>query len=295
MNQAVELPNSLSGAIKSKSESARRSGVLQPLKTKSELLVDQNVEFKARRIVGPAQALTAPQYGDPFLAPHPELFVGDISHTHYCSLEQHPIVEQHLLIATRQFESQETLLRMRDFVALCTCMRDVDGVGLYDAGRTAGSVQAHKRLQLLPLHTDDNRTAIPMMSLLGAVNGVGARIRNVHGLPFGHAFAWLTDTLFEQPLRAGEVTYDLYVDMMEALGVRGSRTDGEFRQPVAYNLILTRHWLLLVPRNCESYQGLTVNAYCYTGSFLIQSQETLDVLRDVGPMTALSAVARQRV
>ena len=182
----------------------------------------------------------APTNGSTFLTTDPELYVGDISDTHYCLLNKFNVLQHHLLIVTRHFEHQEELLKMRDFVALCSAMREFDGLAFYNAGGKAGASQPHKHLQIVPLPLGASGGEIPMASLFQAVNGHGARIRNIPGLAFDHAFARLSETSFDNPRRSGEITYDLYVDLLEALGLRGTRNDGELRQPEPYNLLMTR-------------------------------------------------------
>jgi ATP adenylyltransferase len=83
--------------------------------------------------------------------------------------------------------------------------------------------------------------------------------------------------------------------MMEMLGMRGTRTDGEFRQPVPYNLLLTRNWMLLVPRVKGHYKTLPIDGLAFAGSIFVANATQLAVLRERGPMGALSDVARVRL
>ena len=46
------------------------------------------------------------------------MFVADVSDTHLCLLNKFNVIEHHLLIVTRKFEHQETLLTVRDFQAV---------------------------------------------------------------------------------------------------------------------------------------------------------------------------------
>ena len=54
-----------------------------------------------------------------------------------------------------------------------------------------------------------------------------------------------------------------------------------------YNLLVTRDWLLFVPRSEEKWQGISLNALAFAGAMLVRGRDRLDRLRDAGPMTAL--------
>ena len=299
MERAIALESgSLWPAVEAATAQAAQSGTLRPIETQSLTLPDAGVDFVVTHTPNrPHNAAASGQtsHDDPFLSAKANLYLGDLSDTHYCALSESSIYDHELLIVTREFEHQETLLRMRDFIAMCTCLREYDGLGFYDAGPTAGATEIHKHLRLVPLPLAGGELEVPMMSVLAGVDKFGVRIRNAPALPFAHAFGWIGNELFDEPLRAGEVTYDLYVDMMEMLGMRGTRTDGEFRQPVPYNMLLTRRWMLLVPRSQAAYTGVTVSGLVFAGSMLVENDEQLSTLREHGPMNTLRDVSKPRL
>ena len=298
MSLAVEFTTgSLWPVIESKSREALASGALEPVDTEELILADHGVDFIVLRGTHLERKHTAADAfdGNPFLPAEPLLYLGDISDSHYCVLNKYSVIDHHTLIVTKHFESQETLLRLRDFNALCTCMHEYDGLGFYNAGQIAGASQTHKHLQMVPLPLSSRSTALPIASLLGTVSPDAVRIRNLPDLPFAHAFGQLSEGLFDDPHHAGEVTYDLYVDMMESLGIRGTRTNGEFQQPAPYNLLVTRSWMLLVPRSAEHYRGLSINGLGFAGSLFVRTEAELDMLIAEGPMAVLSAVSKPRL
>ena len=270
MNSARDLePGSLFPVIAERTRTAIAAGVLHPIETIEERISQDGVDFLVRVVAGLTgkdKASTSDDPSNTFLSPERELYVGDISDTHYCLLNKYNVIDHHLLIVTRHFEHQDELLKMRDFVALATCMRELDGLAFYNAGVVAGASQPHKHLQMVPLPLSDHGIDIPMERLFEAMNGIGARIRNVPGLPFDHAFSWFGEGLFDDPRRGGEISYDLYVDLLEALGLRGTRNDGELRQPAPYNLLMTRRWMLVVPRTEELYASVSINGLGFAGS-----------------------------
>lgn len=66
-------------------------------------------------------------------------------------------------------------------------------------------------------------------------------------------------------------------------------------ETIAYNLLLTSEFLMLVPRKMQSYYGIEVNSIGFTGSFLGRTREQMDFLTGntggvSGPMKLLQEV-----
>ena len=114
--------------------------------------------------------------------------MADISDTHAAILNKFNVLEHHLLIITRDFEDQETLLTLRDFQALWTCMSEYNGLGFYNGGVAAGASQPHKHLQLVPLPLAPEGPQVPIEPLLAAAEFDGA-LGTVPAFPFLHVFA----------------------------------------------------------------------------------------------------------
>lgn len=188
---------------------------------------------------------------------------------------------------TRHFEHQETLLSREDFQALFCCLAEYDGLGFYNGGTVAGASQPHKHLQLVPLPLGQCGPAIPIEPLIRtAVTAAdGGRIP---GLGFTHFW-----TPLPGPVAAGaaELAFGSYLRLLEAAGAEPRHVNGELRPPSAYNLLLTRQWMLLVPRKSECVEGVSVNALGFAGSFSVRNQQELETLRAYGLMRALQAAA----
>ena len=58
----------------------------------------------------------------------------------------------------------------------------------------------------------------------------------------------------------------------------------------AYNLLLTRESMLLVPRKVERFEGVSLNALAFAGSLFVKNDEELARLVHAGPTRALQAV-----
>jgi ATP adenylyltransferase len=199
------------------------------------------------------------------------------------------VIELHLLIVTRDFEHQETLLNSRDFQALAACMTGVDGLGFYNGGTAAGASQTHKHLQLVPLPLSSDGPAVPIEPLLAGAR-TDAKPDQAPGLPFRHAFLRLDPALFTRPAQAGEELFAQYCSLCHAVGLGSALVDSRLQQSAPYNLLLTRDWMLLVPRTCEHADSISVNALGFAGSLFVKDQAQMGLIRQRGPMAVLQAV-----
>lgn len=266
------------------------------------MLEDGDVRFVVRSVSTLTRKRAAgalPKAGarpDPFAPPDAALVVGDLTPTHVGVLNKYPVVPRHLLIVTRAFVDQESLLDATDFAALAAGLREVDGLGFYNGGREAGASQRHRHLQLVPLPLASGVWGVPMEAVFDQWSSGGGASRLLR-LPFRNAFAVLEDALFESP-GAGERLFERYALMLAACGLReDAANDGDGaanepeRQRGPYNLLVTRRWMLLVPRTRERFGAISLNALGFAGSLFVRDQAEMDALRATGPMKALEAVA----
>jgi ATP adenylyltransferase len=206
---------------------------------------------------------------DPFLPYDEDLFVAELTPTHVCLLNKFPIVEPHLLLVTRAFEAQDDPPGRADLETLALCLREIDGLGFYNAGAAAGASQRHKHLQLVPLPLGPGCQQVPTEALLAAGE-----------LPFEHAWARL-DSAAAAGLHATQIR------LLEGLGLDPAA-------PGPFNLLVTRDWMLVVPRTREHFGGVSVNAMGFAGSFYVRDRSELALLRERGPLEVLRAVTRPR-
>jgi ATP adenylyltransferase len=215
--------------------------------------------------------------------------VADLSDTHIALLNKFNVIDHHLLIVTRCFRSQETLLDLADFAAWFTCLAEFDGVGFYNGGAQAGASQLHKHLQIVPLPLAESGPPLPIESVLGAVRMEG-RIGKIPGLPFRHAIAYLERAPAESS-QAAQEALDCYHALLDAVGLRAIEASGELHPSAPYNLLVTPQWMLLVPRTLERVEGISVNALGFAGSLFVRDTAQMQIIRRLGPMTVLERVA----
>jgi len=268
---------------------ARDRKAILSIPTEPEVIEQSGVAFQVRVITALAmKALTtaATSNNDPFLPYDPDLFVTDVSPSHVALLNKFNVVDHHLVIVTRSFEPQEALLTREDCAALLTCLAEIDGLGFYNAGPAAGASQRHKHLQLIPLSALPE-ARLPIETLLRSVQMTGAT-GTVPGLPFLHAYAQMDPAWLDQRSDGASPLLDCYRSLLRSVGLSVEAPS------IPYNLLVTRQWLLLVPRSQEFFEGISINALGFVGALLVKDAAQLALLKKQGPMTALQRVALPR-
>ncbi|MGM3307061.1 ATP adenylyltransferase family protein [Anabaena sp. WFMT] len=281
-------PGTLWAKVKQTTAQALQCGALKSIPTEFEFIEQDGVKFLVRILSNLNRKQAAKKKQDqqtantgkefnPFLPYEEDLFVADISDTHVCILNKFNVVDYHLLIITRAFEEQESLLTLEDFAAMWACLADFDGLVFYNGGKIAGASQRHKHLQILPFSQQE----IPITPLLTAAKFPDS-IATIPGLPFLHAFTTLD-------LKEGaEVTFTKYQTSLEAVGIEAVENN---RQSGAYNLLATREWMLIIPRFQEEFESISVNSLGFVGALLVRNAEQMQLLKDLGPMNVLKKVA----
>ena len=300
--------SSLRDRVRSITDRAGQRGSLVSIPTETIIIEDQGIPFivhvttlQERKSQAKTEQMESPF--NPFLPPDPELLIGEVSPDHIAVLNKFNVLDHHLLIVSRRFEPQEALLTLDDFAALTACMHEMDGLGFYNSGTVAGASQPHKHLQLVPLplartshqlSTADDALATkpgeesglahgprptPLDSVLDCSIEKGT-ITRVPTLPFVHSMIILDGSRIGE-YRAVEL-HQLYRSACAAVGVHDET------QP--YNLLLTRRWMLVVPRSREDWRGMSINALGFAGSLLVRTSSELDQLQEVGPLAVLKSV-----
>ena len=266
-------PGTLWRRVARRSKQALERGALQPIATEAVDFVEDDICFSVRLVGGLQHKLDAGRTqratrANPFLPVDAALFVSDVSETHICLLNKFTVLDHHLLIVTRSFEEQESLLTSNDFQALAACMAEFDGLGFYNSGPVAGASQRHKHLQLVPVPIGAGPDRVP----------VEARLR-AGTLPFEHAASRVDG-------RDAEAIEHVYHQHIESLGLCDRR-----ETPAPYNFFTTREWMVTIPRRQERVDGISLNALAFAGSLLVRNRSQLEALRQCGALDLLIRAA----
>ncbi|NJR18026.1 MAG: phosphorylase [Calothrix sp. CSU_2_0] len=261
---------------------ALSSGALLSIPTECEIIEQDGIKFLVRILsnLKRKEESTKQQKQkkdfNPFLPYEQDLWVADISETHVCILNKFNVVDNHLLIITREFEQQDSLLTPEDFTAMWTCLADIDGLAFYNGGKIAGASQKHKHLQIVPLPLDI-RVRLPIEPLLTSAKFTES-IGIIPGFPFLHAFTYL----HADWLNPGITTWEHYCKLLQA---------AEITNNTNYNLLATREWMLIVPRWHECFETISINSLGFAGAFLVRNTQQLQCLQKYQPINILKHVA----
>ncbi len=289
--------------IERTTERALKTGALVPAPTGRAFIEDSGIQFFVRVLTSlqrkdearkqQENATAEGKQVNPFLPPERDLVVADITDTHVAILNKFNVLEHHLLIITRHFEDQNYLLTLKDFEALWLCMSEYRSLGFYNGGREAGASQKHKHLQIVPLPLAPLGPAIPVEPLLGRERTEDGLVL-VPGFPFLHSFVRLEPGVSNSPERAAKVTFKLYSTMLKSIGMTAPAEYGLVHQSIPYCFLVTRDWLLLVPRSREHFGNISFNSLAFAGSLFVRNEQQLELLREYGPMNALRSVTLPR-
>ncbi len=287
-----------------RTQSALASGALQSIPTHYEWVEENGIQFLVRVVdnirrkveARKAQKKKGPDF-NPFLPYEEDLFVCDLSPTHVALLNKFNVVDHHLLIITRHFESQESLLTLTDFEALWTVLREIDGFAFYNGGRLAGASQPHKHLQVVPLPfvADDPvpHARLPIDPVIQAALP-GSGVATVPIFPFQHAIAPLKLRSGTDRSQAVKQLQDIYHALLQACGLEVGDGVTPTVASGAYNLLVTRDWMFLIPRTEEACGKIGVNSLGFAGALLVKNEKQLAKLKQRQPLELLTYVAKSR-
>jgi ATP adenylyltransferase len=243
-----------------------------------------------------ARRRPARQGDDPFLPPDPELLVAGVSERYLAVLNRFPVLRHHLLLVTREDEDQALPLGAGDFDAAARCLDEIDGLAFYNSGPQAGASQPHRHLQLVPFPVGEPvgeaRLSTPIEPALREVLQDPGRA-TLPAYDFPHALTPLPETAWraedrEDRLRRVTDAMRLAYRALAARTALGLTPSGADRP---YNLLITRRWMLLVPRSRGAFEGIDVNALGFAGALLVKNREQLEIVRRHGPLAVLRNVA----
>lgn len=290
-------PGTLWSRVREQAERALAAGALEPIQTRSTVVRQAGIPFSlrsvstlrekdaaARRGSGSGSAdRTAP---DPLASPDPALRVARLSEHYDAVLNRFPVIRHHLLLVARSDEPQERPLDAVDFDALARGLDEVDGLAFYNSGPEAGASQPHRHLQLVPFPLGAGTTPTPIEpTLTGVLQDPGRS--TLPAYDFVHRVAPLPETAWrvaERDERLPRVTHAMALTY-KALAAQTGLGSGR-----AYNLLVTRRWMMVVPRSRERTDGVSVNALGFAGALLVRDRQGFETVRSRGPLTVLREV-----
>lgn len=277
-------------------EKAIQLGALHSIPNHYQIFEDNNIPFiirvvdnlnrkdKAKKEQNKVQKKD-PNF-NPFLPYEKNLFIGDISDTHLAILNKYNVVDNHCLIITRDFESQNDVLNYNDFYALWTLLKQIKGLGFYNCGKLSGASQPHKHLQLIPEFFTDDVSNIPINKVLLEKREYNKKVA-LDTFPYEHRIMYFSSEVLTKSVEyIAELTTEYYRQILRDLGI-----EIKDNQPSKdYNLLITQDWIKVVPRSQEKYESISVNSLGFAGALLVRNQEQLEKVKQDKPLNILAKV-----
>lgn len=286
--------DSLWEKVKQQTQHALNCQSLKSITTEYEFIEDQDINFLVRILSNLARKEQAKKQQkklgkdfNPFLPYEEDLFVTDISKTHLCLLNKFNVVDYHLLIITRDFEEQESLLNINDFAALWACLLQIDGLGFYNSGKLAGASQRHKHLQLVPFPLAERVEKLPIEPMIQRINYQG-KIGRASCFQFAHGVIKFHVDNDQDPLNLAQQTLENYYHLLQDLEI----TTTAHNKLDPYNLLITREWMMMIPRSLAKFESISINSLGFSGALLVKNEQQMQILKELGPLTILHKVAR---
>ena len=283
------LSSDLLDAAGRQSRLAFAAGELRPIDTRLHRIETGELPADVRVFIGPVGASESlpgreSKKDNPFSPYDERVKVSEVSPTHVCLLNKFPVFSNHVLVVTRAFEPQASLLTREDFEALWMCLERMGGVAFYNAGNVAGASQPHKHLQIVPPGEPESALRGPLFPLVSRFDHEArlGEVRKVTFFSFVHALTGVA-----RSGTSGGHLFEIYEALREATDLQ------EDTDP--YSFLLTRDWMLLVPRSRERYEEIGINSLAFAGSLFLRRTEHLEIVRRVGLQRMLGSVAKQEI
>ncbi len=270
------LETKLIDSLSQVSKLAIESGALETAPTLIQPINEQDISFQVRVLNGFRKKKKGYSISrNPFLPYEKSLYVKHLNSGHVILLNKYNLVPNHFLIVTPIFEPQESLLTLNEFTALVDIHSQLDVLSFYNSGRQAGASQPHRHLQALPLDK------LPIDGIMASIPSY--QPEQLPQLPFKHLACKLD-------LKSNDAGYlfSLYQQMLSTLSLI---TSGQ-ENPAPYNLLMTRQWMLVVPRSEGRPDGVAINALGYAGFMLAKNQQQFNHIKTTGILNLLTKASR---
>lgn len=217
-----------------------------------------------RAEVSAVRPASASKSRNPFLPFDQNLFVSELnsSSEHVVIFNKFCVVEEHLLIITKEFIEQSADFSQQDFQAVSEVLEglwEMRPLVFYNSGAEAGASQAHRHFQVIPTEKNPIEEHIEAVKLFNEPFSIPLYSSFQHGC-----------------IRRSDDSdsKDSSLWHFEAYKKLKSFCSSSQNSKTAFNLLWTEDWMLLVKRRKEFTDDNlnSINAMAFAGYFLVMDE-----------------------
>lgn len=210
---------------------------------------------------------------------------------------------RHFLLVTKEFRPQSAPAIPSELAAVYSIVKQLSSrekhLGFFNCGPSSGASQAHRHWQFLPLSNGQS----PVDGFINAHKPKDEKLPFTLPLPFAN-FVCLLDPpasgrLASPHIYIGNIFMALLDLMIDHLRRLAAQPDSQYERlrlsQISYNVLVTRDWIMLVPRTKEKAQvegaeSVSINSLGFAGMVLVKTQEQLEAVKKVGVLSLLEQI-----
>lgn len=230
---------------------------------------------------------------DPFAEPRDNIVQSMENYT--CVLNKYALEENHFLVVTNDFYPQMGRLRTSDLLMIYKTLSRVSSYRPYcffNAGQLAGASQQHRHFQFcrIPDFAEQDQQCWPEQ-IYTSIKEPKKGGHSHPDIPAHHFLLPIKQTDDESQL--GEALTQSFEEIYaaaraaipeNALQKQQQEADTEGEPEMQYNLMITRDYMLILPRRNEEWDRheIGVGGTCLTGSIMVSKTKDLAIAKKVG-------------
>jgi ATP adenylyltransferase len=201
-----------------------------------------------------------------------------INGTHILTLNAFPVYRpQYLVLSLDSFRRQDEPLDREMLDATWGVLERSPSpmYAMYNGGNQAGCSRNHKHVQILPMpKPEDGFSFFP------------DRKDGHTRVPYVHFIHHFEDSCI--PGYQGENLHTNYLRLLQLSRQSMGIAEDDAKTLCPHNVILVKHWMVVIPRGNREYNGVTANAAAMMGKVVTTEEAVVKKWVDSGPATVLS-------
>lgn len=208
----------------------------------------------------------------------PDLVVAKVSDTHLLVFNKFCVFRpQYLILTLNSFKRQTERLDRTDLSAAWSILQGLKSryFVIFNCGHEAGCSRLHKHMQVIPY--PDTTTLFPDRQSLDPGD-----------IPFKYYVKRFDDRQDSPAAKLSGALIENYENLCEVAYEAWQASTTGFLTYFPHNVVLTKGWIMVIPRRRAEMQGASANAAGMMGMVWVTASQQLDCWKIHGPLKILS-------